>query len=109
MPKNKPRKSFLYSSMANEEDDPIIQEVKVCRGSSDCTGGFFFVVIIVPVILTLLERCGHQYQCLSYNLCARKYAVRGKYTAHGICFARTVVSVLADSAQVFPPFVIFLC
>ena len=37
VPRNKPRKRFLYPSMANEEDDPIIQEVKVHCGSSDCT------------------------------------------------------------------------
>lgn len=30
-------KALFYPSMANEEDDPIIQEVKVRCGSSDCT------------------------------------------------------------------------
>lgn len=55
MPRNKPRKSFLYSSMANEEDDPIIQEVKVLCGSSGSVCGFF---------------CGIQllFYCSNYNL-----------------------------------------
>lgn len=45
----------MYPSMANEEDDPIIQEVKVLCGSSGSVCGFF---------------CGIQllFYCSNYNL-----------------------------------------
>lgn len=64
----------------------------------------FLIIILVPSILMLLKECVINISgCLITNglLCARKYVMWAKYMAHGIRFAKIVVSMLADSAEVF--------
>uniref|UniRef100_A0A8V0Z9L9 RNA polymerase III subunit E n=2 Tax=Gallus gallus TaxID=9031 RepID=A0A8V0Z9L9_CHICK len=52
VPRNKPRKSFLYPSMANEEDDPIIQEIDVFLARSLLEKLYLFQYPIRPASMT---------------------------------------------------------
>ncbi|GAB0196624.1 DNA-directed RNA polymerase III subunit RPC5 [Grus japonensis] len=52
VPRNKPRKSFLHPSMANEEDDPIIQEIDVFLARSLLEKLYLFQYPIRPASMT---------------------------------------------------------
>lgn len=83
-------KALFYPSMANEEDDPIIQEVKVHCGNSDCTWEFLIIFIsTIPSVPALLKQGVLNITgCLITSgwHCTKIYVVWAKCVAHGIFY-----------------------
>lgn len=68
----------------------------------------FFIIFIttIPSVPTLLKQCVINIRCCLITsgwCCTNNYVVWVKYTAHGICFVKAVLSMLADAAHVFHP------